>query len=46
VSSGGQAALWKLRGHKDSVLDVAFSPVHPQLATVGADGKVLFFCDG
>jgi WD40 repeat protein len=46
VSSGGQVVLWKLRGHKDSVLDVAFSPVHPQLATVGADGKVLFFCDG
>lgn len=46
INSGGQPALWKLRGHKDSVLDAAFSPVHPQVATVGADGKVLFFCDG
>jgi WD40 repeat protein len=43
--AGGKEALWKLRGHTDAVLDVAFNPVHPQLATVGADGKLLFFCE-
>ena len=43
---GGKEVLWKLRGHTDAVLDVAFNPVHPQLATVGADAKLLFFCDG
>ena len=44
--AGGKEALWKLRGHTDAVLGVAFNPMHPQLATVGADAKVLFFCDG
>ena len=44
--AGGREALWKLRGHADTVVDVCFSPVYPQLATVCASGKLNFFCDG
>ena len=29
--------------HRDAVADVAFNPLHPQLATAGYDGKVRFF---
>ena len=29
----------------DAVVDVAFSPVHPQLATASLDGRVRFFAD-
>ena len=29
----------------DAVIDVAFSPVHPQLATASLDGRVRFFAD-
>ena len=46
VRAGGREALWKLRGHADTVVDVCFSPVYPQLATVCASGKLNFFCDG
>jgi WD40 repeat protein len=35
----------KLRGNTDVVLGVAFSPLHPQLATVGLDASLRFFCD-
>ena len=44
--AGGRETLWKLRGHADTVVDVCFSPVYPQLATVCASGKLNFFCDG
>jgi len=33
----------RLRGHGDVVADVAFHPVHPQLATACVDGHVRFF---
>ena len=42
VPAGG-AALKKLRGHTDAVLAVAFNPMHPQLVTAGADGRLCFF---
>ena len=32
-------------GHTDVVTDVAFNPVHPQLATACMDGRVRFFSD-
>lgn len=44
-SGGTGLALAKMSGHSDAVLAVAFSPVHPQLATAGADGRLLFFAD-
>eukprot|EP00798_Chlamydomonas_sp_ICE-L_P014831 gene14831-20884_t len=31
--------------HKDSVVDVAFSPLHPQMATATLDGQVHFFSE-
>ena len=34
-----------LAGHLESVTDVAFSPLHPQLATVSLDGRARFFAD-
>jgi len=39
------ACVARLRGHRDTVADVAFSPAHPQLATVGFDGHVKFFTE-
>jgi WD40 repeat protein len=37
--------LAKLGGHADVVTDVAFNPLHPQLATSAADGRVRAFAD-
>ena len=34
-----------LGGHLEAVTDVAFSPLHPQLATVSLDGHARFFAD-
>ncbi|KAG1664713.1 hypothetical protein FOA52_006690 [Chlamydomonas sp. UWO 241] len=40
------SVLHRLRGtHGDAVIDVAFNPLHPQLATGCLDGKVHFFSD-
>ena len=44
VRSGRLTAT--LGGHLDAVTDVAFSPLHPQLASVSLDGRVRFFADG
>ncbi|KAL4137092.1 hypothetical protein PRIC2_000617 [Phytophthora ramorum] len=35
--------LVKLKGHSDVVTSVAFSPLHPQLATGSCDGTVRFY---
>ncbi|EEY69337.1 uncharacterized protein PITG_05562 [Phytophthora infestans T30-4] len=35
--------LIKLKGHTDVVTSVAFSPLHPQLATASCDGTVRFY---
>ncbi|KAG3251349.1 hypothetical protein PI124_g4020 [Phytophthora idaei] len=35
--------LVKLKGHTDVVTSVAFSPLHPQLATASCDGTVRFY---
>ncbi|KAG1708317.1 hypothetical protein DVH05_024996 [Phytophthora capsici] len=35
--------LVKLKGHTDVVTSVAFSPLHPQLATAACDGTVRFY---
>ncbi|POM78598.1 G-protein beta WD-40 repeats containing protein [Phytophthora palmivora] len=35
--------LTKLKGHSDVVTSVAFSPLHPQLATASCDGTVRFY---
>ncbi|KAG2533058.1 hypothetical protein JM16_000122, partial [Phytophthora kernoviae] len=35
--------LVKLKGHSDVVTSVAFSPLHPQLATASYDGTVRFY---
>ncbi|RLN97215.1 hypothetical protein BBJ28_00021168 [Nothophytophthora sp. Chile5] len=35
--------LVKLKGHSDVVTSVAFSPLHPQLATASYDGSVRFY---
>lgn len=36
--------LHRLRGmHGDAVMDVCYSPLHPQLATACLDGKTHFF---
>ena len=35
----------RLAGHTDTVTDVSFNPLHPQLATCSFDRKVLFFAD-
>ncbi|KAL4175706.1 hypothetical protein KRP22_000668 [Phytophthora ramorum] len=35
--------LVKLKGHSDAVTSVAFSPLHPQLATGSCDGTVRFY---
>jgi len=35
----------KLRGHPDAVTDVAWSPLHPQLATACTDGHIRFFTE-
>ncbi|OWZ22628.1 hypothetical protein PHMEG_0002640 [Phytophthora megakarya] len=35
--------LVKLKGHSDVVTSVAFSPLHPQLATASCDGTVRFY---
>jgi WD40 repeat protein len=36
----------RLRGcHGDAVTDVAWSPLHPQLATACLDGRVHFFSE-
>ena len=43
LRSAAGGPLRKLRGHSDAVLDVAWNPIHPQLATAGADGRILFF---
>ena len=44
LRTGG--VLSKLRGtHTDAVTDVAFSPVHPQVATACLDGRVRLFAD-
>jgi len=45
VASGKVVERWR-GGHTDAVTDVAFSPVHPQLATACLDGHVRFFSDG
>lgn len=35
----------RLQGHTDTVADVSFNPLHPQLATCSFDRKVMFFAD-
>ena len=35
----------RLHGHTDTVTDVSFNPLHPQLATVSFDRKILFYAD-
>jgi WD40 repeat protein len=40
--SGG--LIERLR-HSESVVDVAFSPLYPQLATCALDGSVRFYAD-
>ena len=42
AQSGG--LIERLR-HTDVVTDVAFSPLHPQCACAGLDGRLRFFCD-
>lgn len=38
--------LHRVRGtHGDAVTDVAFNPLHPQLATATLDGNVHFYSD-
>eukprot|EP00736_Rhodelphis_marinus_P006208 Rmarinus@m.6085 len=37
--------LEKLAGHTDVVTDVAFHPIHPQLATACFDSRIRFFSD-
>lgn len=37
--------LTRLGGHADVVTGVAFSPLHPQLATASCDGTVRFYSD-
>ena len=36
----------RLKGHGDAVVDVAYHPLHPQLATAGLDGVVRFYSEG
>ena len=43
--TGGGGMVAKLGGHADTVTDVAFSPLHPQMATVSLDGRVRFYAD-
>eukprot|EP00741_Cyanophora_paradoxa_P003060 tig00000663_g2971.t1 len=43
MRTGGVAG--RLQGHGDVVSDVAFSPLHPQLATASFDGRIRFFSD-
>ena len=45
VRMGSGTYLSKLPGHPDVVTDVAFNPLHPQLATACADGRVRAFAD-
>jgi WD40 repeat protein len=38
--------LHRIRGvHGDAVMDVAFNPLHPQLATACLDGRIHFYSD-
>lgn len=38
--------LHRIRGiHGDAVMDVAFNPLHPQLATACLDGRLHFYSD-
>lgn len=43
VGSGG--VIDRLSGHTDTVTDVAFSPLHPQLVTSSLDGHLRFYAD-
>lgn len=42
---GGGGVVARVPSHTDVVSDVAFSPLHPQLCSVGHDGRVRFFSD-
>ena len=44
--AGAEDAVWKCRGARETVACVAFSPLHPQLATVGFDGCLRFYTCG
>ena len=41
--AGAEDAVWKCRGARETVACVAFSPMHPQLATAGFDGCLQFY---
>ena len=41
--AGAEDAVWKCRGARETVACVAFSPLHPQLATAGFDGCLRFY---
>ena len=43
--AGSGSMIAKLGGHADAVTDVAFSPLHPQMATASLDGRVRFYSD-
>lgn len=43
--AGSGVLIERLTGHIDTVTDVGFSPMHPQLATVSLDGRVKFYSD-
>ena len=43
--AGSGGLVERLGGHVDAVTDVAFSPLHPQMATVSLDGRVRFYAD-
>ena len=44
--AGAEDAVWKCRGARETVACVAFSPLHPQLATAGFDGCLRFYTCG
>ena len=39
----GDTAMRLMGQHRAAVLDVAYNPLHPQMVTAGADGKVRFY---
>ena len=43
ATAGAEDAVWKCRGARETVACVAFSPLHPQLATAGFDGCFRFY---
>ncbi|KAL1500076.1 hypothetical protein AB1Y20_012750 [Prymnesium parvum] len=43
--AGSGGLVEKLAGHTDTVTDVSFNPLHPQLATTSLDGSMRFFAD-